>query len=235
MNNIPSFSQYIPSFTKGSFLPSLTAQQKKIVAFASLIFAALSVCYLAYRYCFKAQPLKKIDEEERVAPICSGALRSDQPTVISDEWGKIKLSINGKEAVFKDVVILPTTSTGKQTAIKWEWKWEKNELGQPSGMSHKPGIRMIDIEHYILSRADTPKPEVIILSQGRGDRTDKNDFTTRDHEGPGVLQIEAGVKEHLEKEGIEVIIAKTAAAVDKYKALTLETTKKVAAMIHTTC
>lgn len=230
MNNTPSISQYISSFTSGSFLPSLTAQQKQIAAFASLIFAGLSACYVVYHYYFKAQPIKKNDNEGGALPVRPA--QRDQPEVISDEWGKIVLSVNGKEAPpFKDVVILPTTSTGKQTAIKWEWKWEKDD----SGMSHKPGIRIKDIEKYILSRTDTPKPDVIILSQGRGHRKDKSAPNQRDNEGAGELQIEPGVKEHLEKEGIEVIIAKTAAAVDKYKALTLETTKKVAAMFHSTC
>lgn len=152
-----------------------------------------------------------------------------QPKIIADAWGTILLEVNGKETAFNDVVILPSDTAGNQVALEWNWKWENNEHGQNSGMSHKPGIRIKDIEHYILSRPDIEKPDVIILSQGRGHGGQ------RENPGPGILEVQPDVQEYLRKMGIEVHILKTEPALEKYQQLILEGKKRVAALIHTTC
>ena len=52
--NIPSFS-FAVSFFKESLMPSLSAQQKKILIIASLAFACLTACYMINRSCFRAK------------------------------------------------------------------------------------------------------------------------------------------------------------------------------------
>lgn len=146
-----------------------------------------------------------------------------QPDIVSDEWGEIILEFNGIEKKFRDVVILPS-----QEPVKWHWKWQKDGKNRSVGMSHVPGIRIVDVEHYILSQLEE-QPDVIILSKGRGHGGQRN------NPGPGILQIEPGVKEYLQEKGIEVYILKTAEAIEKYQQLRLEGSKRIAAMIHTTC
>lgn len=152
------------------------------------------------------------------------AIPNLNPEIISDQWGEIVLHLNGKNKKFKDAVILPADLNGKQLAEEWNWKWEK----EGSGMSHNPGIRMKDIEHYILSRKDILKPDVIILSQGRGHGG------KRDNNGPGILKVEEDVPAKLKEKGFEVHILKTLPAIEKYNEL-IRQGKKVAALIHTTC
>lgn len=152
-----------------------------------------------------------------------------QPKVISDAWGTITLAVNGKEATYKDVVILPSDSKGNQVALEWNWKWEKDDKDQSYGMSHQPGIRIKDVEHYILSHPGSVKPDVIILSQGRGHGGQ------RENPGPGILAVESDVQEYLTGKGIEVHILKTGPALEKYQQLIAEGKKRVAALIHTTC
>lgn len=52
--NLNSFSNGVNLFFKESVLPSVTAQQKKILMIASIAFGFLVACYLANRYFFKA-------------------------------------------------------------------------------------------------------------------------------------------------------------------------------------
>lgn len=143
-----------------------------------------------------------------------------QPEIISDNWGTITLKVNGVIKKFKDVIILP--SDDQQFAEEWNWKW-----GSES-MHHRPGIRISDIDHFILSK--TSKPDVIILTQGRGHGGQ------RDNPGPGILEVATEVRNYIEQQGIsEIHILKTAAAIEKYNEIRSQGKKRIAALIHTTC
>ncbi len=94
-------------------------------------------------------------------------------------------------------------------------------------MHHVPGIRISDVD-YFLSRSQK-RPEVIILSQGRGHGGGL------DNPGAGELKIEPGVETHLRNQGFsEIYILKTAAAIDKYSEMRIQG-KPTLALIHTTC
>lgn len=152
--------------------------------------------------------------------LAQGNMKFAQPEIVSDDWGKITLNINGSIQKFKDVVILP--SEDDQVAEAWNWAWDKE------AMHHSPGIRLKDVDHFILSR--TPKPDVVILSQGRGHGG------KRDNPGPGILEMEPGLREYIESRGIgKVYILKTAAAIEKYNEIRNQGNKRIAALIHTTC
>jgi hypothetical protein len=144
-----------------------------------------------------------------------------QPEIISDDWGTITLNVNGLVKQFKDVIILPSDDD-QQIAEEWNWKWG------PESMHHHPGIRINDIEHLILSK--TQKPDVIILTQGRGHGDQ------RDNPGPGILEVASEVRDYIEKQGVtEIYILKTAAAIEKYNQILSQGKKRIAALIHTTC
>lgn len=136
------------------------------------------------------------------------------PQIISDKWGKIVVKVNNKQHTFKDAVLLP------DEAKEWNWKWNATP------MSHDPGVRKIDLDHYILSC--NPKPEVVILSKGRGHGKGL------DNPGEGVLKVAGELTKYLLDNGIkDVYIEKTAESLRLYKEIS--TTKRVAALIHTTC
>lgn len=143
-----------------------------------------------------------------------------QPEIIADDWGRITLRLNGSVKLFKDVIILP--SDDRQVAEEWNWR------GGLEPMRHHPGIRINDVKQLILSK--TPKPDVIILTQGRGHGG------LRENAGPGILEVASGVREYIESQGVsEVYILKTAAAIEKYNEIRNQGTKRIAALIHTTC
>ncbi|MFI0436013.1 MAG: hypothetical protein ACH350_09900 [Parachlamydiaceae bacterium] len=147
-------------------------------------------------------------------------IEATQPEIVSDNWGTITLKVNGLVKKFKDVIILP--SDDRQVAEEWNWKW-----GSES-MHHHPGIRIIDIDHLILSK--TSKLDVIILTQGRGHGGQ------RDNSGPGVLEVATEVRDYIEQQGVpEIYILKTAAAIEKYNQIRSQGKKRIAALIHTTC
>lgn len=158
-----------------------------------------------------------------IASLCRRVSKKQDPSttaqaeIISEGWGTITLRA-GVTKIFKDVIILPSK---EQPFQEWNWQAEK------PFMRHHPGIRIIDIENLIFKH--TPTPDVIILSQGRGHGGQ------RDNPGPGILEVCAGVKEHIESQGVEVHILKTAAAIEKYNELRNEGKKHIAALIHTTC
>ena len=76
------------------------------------------------------------------------------PSIEEDGWGEILVKSEGKKIKFRDVVLLP------EKALPWDWKWSDDE-----GMDHSPGIREIDLDHYILSHS--PFPHTVILTTGR--------------------------------------------------------------------
>lgn len=193
-----------------------------------LCFAVLYCASLCGRVC-KKESLSPEDQtvSSKAKKILFSAI---QPEIVSDGWGTITLKVNGEEKTFKDVIILP--SDGDQIAKEWDWAWSS-----PS-MRHKPGIREIDILNLILPEERTNsdvsheariKPDVIILSQGRGHGGQ------RDNRGPGILEVGPNVPTYIKNQGIEVHILKTAAAIDKYNELRNEGKKHIAALIHTTC
>lgn len=145
---------------------------------------------------------------------------STQPEIISDDWGRIIVKMNGDTRTFKDVIILP--SEAKPMTQEWNWKWDKDD-----GMHHHPGIRIKDVEELILSKV--PKPDVIILSLGRGYGG------KRDNPGEGVLEVVPELKKYLEDQEIEVHILKTVKAIEKYNEIRVQGNKTIAALIHTTC
>jgi hypothetical protein len=138
----------------------------------------------------------------------SSSLKNEQPKIISDSWGKITVGLNGQSQTFKDAVLLP----GK--AIAWDWNWNVNE----GIMHHKPGIREIDLDHFILSQ--DPKPDVVILSRGRG--------LNPDNSLPGELNVDSRLEAYLK-------ILKTAESIKKYEEICKNSGVRVAALIHTTC
>jgi hypothetical protein len=140
-----------------------------------------------------------------------------KPMITYDEWGKIGVERRGKLENYKDVALTP------RRAEAWDWDWNK----QAGTMHHSPGIRQIDIDHYLLSSPHIP--EVVILSQGRGHGGGK------DNPGPGVLQVDPGLESYLLSKGVkQVHILKTAAAIEKYKECG-SNGWLTAALIHTTC
>jgi len=165
------------------------------------------------------------------------SIKESQAEIISDEWGKIVIKVNGVEQTFKDAIILP--SDGQQIAKEWNWKWDKNSTPGETGMSHSPGIRLKDIQQFILSKPI--QPDVIILSLGRGHGGQ------RDNSGPGVLKISPLLQSFFKPNGIgsfkfgqngktyELYTLKTAAAIAKYNEIRDQGNKRVAALIHTTC
>ncbi len=207
---LSSISSYT-SFLKENNSSSLFPFSKKTALIATAIFSGTALCF-AYIYCtFKA---KKLSPLKKAEPI--GA-----PEIISDDWGTISLKVNGLVKNFKDVMILP--SDDQQHAEEWDWKWDKN---QP--MRHRPGVRIKDVEHLILSQ--TPKPDVIILSQGRGHGG------KRSNPGPGILEIEPDVEKYIHDHGVsEVYMLKTDVAIEKYNEMCRQGQKRIAALIHTTC
>jgi hypothetical protein len=232
--NILYFSIYNLSSLKKNFVSSLNSQ-KKILFIAFIALGMLANCDKVCAGSFRTRLPYQSEGEKRVVTSFvtlkqeKGLTTFSQPILISDDWGEIILEVNGEEKKFKDVVILPSDIAGQQIALEWNWRWQTNEQGQSVGMSHQPGIRIIDIEHYILSREDIEKPDVIILSQGRGHGGQRENL------GPGILQVETDVESYLIEKGFEVYILKTAAALEKYQQLVREGKKRVAALIHTSC
>lgn len=143
-----------------------------------------------------------------------------QPEIVSDEWRAISLRVNGVIQKFRDVVILPSNDT--EIALEWDWKWDQEE------MQHRPGIRIKDIDHFIFSHV--PKPDVIILSRGRGLGGQL------DNAGPGMLEVDSSIRDYIVTQGVnEIYILKTAAAIKKYEEIRSQGNKRIAALIHTTC
>ena len=127
--------------------------------------------------------------------------------IISDSWAQIIIRFDGRDHSFKDAAIVPGS------AQEWDWNWNL-EAGP---MKHKPGIRTIDIDHFILSLPE--QPDAVILTQGR----------------LGVLRVDESLNDYLHGKGIkEVYIMKTATAIEKYNELIADG-KKVAGLFHTTC
>lgn len=148
-----------------------------------------------------------------------------QPEIVDDAWGTISVKVNGKIETFngsnKDVVITPNN------AQAWRWDWN---LQTP--MRHVPGIRKVDIDHFILSQPQVP--DVVILSKGRG-HGDQHGYQ-RENPGPGILEVDSSLDSYLKSKGVqEVYILKTAAAIAKYNELSKKGVKTIAALIHTTC
>lgn len=140
------------------------------------------------------------------------------PQILSNAWGSIQLACEGALQIFKDVAILG------MSARNWEWAWDGN------AMHHHPGIRIRDIDHYFFSRIGIEKPDVVILSTGRGHGGQL------DNPGPGILEVASDVEAYIRSKGIgEVHILKTAAAIQKYNAVRAEGGKRIFALIHTTC
>lgn len=128
-------------------------------------------------------------------------------SIISDSWAQIIVRFEGRDHRFKDAAIVPGS------AQEWDWNWNL-EAGP---MQHDPGLRTIDIDHFILSSPQ--KPDAVILTQGR----------------QGVLHVDERLKDYLHSKGIkEVYIMKTAPAIEKYNAL-ISQGKQVAGLFHTTC
>jgi len=177
-----------------------------------------------YSFFFNDNGLKKpshlqenpyADSTKAVSQVYS-RMMNIQPQIVSDDWGKISLRINGQNRDFKDVVISP------RDAEEWRWDWSA-----PS-MSHRPGIRVADLDRFILSIR--PLPDVVILSQGRGHGGKK------ENPGPGILKIDPSLNTYLKSKGVaEVHILKTAAAIDLYRQISNKGNKKIAALIHSTC
>lgn len=94
-------------------------------------------------------------------------------------------------------------------------------------MRHNPGIRIKDVDHYLAGK--TLKPgSVVILTQGRGHGGGL------ENPGPGILQVEDETVTHLQKQGLEVLVCKTAKAIENFNKL-MEEKREVFAFIHTTC
>ena len=87
-----------------------------------------------------------------------------------------------------------------------EWNW------QETGTSHSPGIQYSDIQELLDNSV-----KVVILSKGV----------------LGRLKVQKGVVEKLESADLKVYVLKTREAVKLYNELSKS--KKVGALIHTTC
>lgn len=87
-----------------------------------------------------------------------------------------------------------------------EWNWQETRT------SHSPGIQYSDIQELLDNSV-----KVVILSKGV----------------LGRLKVQKGVVEKLESAGIKVYVLKTREAVKLYNELSKS--KKVGALIHTTC
>ena len=87
-----------------------------------------------------------------------------------------------------------------------EWNW------QETGTNHSPGIQYSDIQELLDNSV-----KVVILSKGV----------------LGRLKVQKGVVEMLKSAGIKVYVLKTRGAVKLYNELSKS--KKVGALIHTTC
>jgi hypothetical protein len=87
-----------------------------------------------------------------------------------------------------------------------EWNWKE------TGTDHRPGIQPDDAEELLEHGA-----EVVILSQGR----------------VGALGVKRETIEWLERQGVEVKVLGTNEAIAEYNRLA--DTRKVAALIHSTC
>lgn len=87
-----------------------------------------------------------------------------------------------------------------------EWNW------QETGTNHSPGIQYSDIQELLDNSV-----KVVILSKGV----------------LGRLKVQKGVVEMLKSAGIKVYVLKTREAVKLYNELSKS--KKVGALIHTTC
>ena len=87
-----------------------------------------------------------------------------------------------------------------------EWNWKE------TGTDHRPGIQPDDVEELLEHGA-----EVVILSQGR----------------VGALGVKRETIEWLERQDVEVKVLGTNEAIAEYNRLA--DTRKVAALIHSTC
>lgn len=155
---------------------------------------------------------KEVEAGKVTAEIFCRSIGSSLPEIISDEWGKICLCIEGVNKTFRDVVI------NQSEAQEWNWSWSAHQ------MHHHPGVRKEDVNHFFFSSPHLPKPEAIILSRGRGDARAPG----------GVLEVMPGVEEEIRSRGVEVYVLKTEDAIAKYKQLQAQG-KRIGALIHTTC
>ena len=133
---------------------------------------------------------------------------SAQPLIRQNGWGWIDVeTVASSSKHMGDVILLPGS------VQKWDWNWNGSDY--KNQMHHLPGIRQIDIDHLLL----TSEPDVVILSKGRESK----------------LNIDIDIRSTMKKKGIELHVLKTEDAIVKYNALCAEGTKRVAALIHTTC
>lgn len=176
---------------------------EKIFKYVSVLLLRIVTCGLALKNETIRTWHEQVNNKKTVETIFCKALH--QPKIGKNSWGEI--TIEGYSTPFKDVVLLPGT------AQNWDWNWSANDK-----MAHHPGIRVMDIDHYLLS--SNVKPDVAILSRGR----------------ENVLQVDEKLSIYLKTKGItEVYIQKTEEAIVTYNKLCEMGSKKVAALIHSTC
>ena len=121
------------------------------------------------------------------------------PEIVANAWGTITLKVNNHLKAFKDVAILPTDEfLQEQVVQEWDWRWNAVDP-----MRHRPGIRECDLDRFFY-KEDLPKPEVVILTRGRGHGANL------DNPGPGELQVDEALIGYLKAKGVgEVYILKT--------------------------
>jgi hypothetical protein len=225
--------QDLSNCKKNDYKTNVLGLLKIFSYFIVIIPLAFAAVYGAASLCGRVSKIQQLSSNDKIvndqaktilksntAINLSKGIETTQAEIISDGWGTITLKLNGLTKNFKDVVILP--SYDQQIAEDWNWGWD-NEI-----MHHRPGVRIKDIEQLIFSK--TPKPDVVILSQGRGHGGQ------RENPGPGILEISLDVKEYIESQGIsEIYMLKTVGAIEKYNEIRSQGQKRIAALIHTTC
>src|ERR1700730_5427672 len=136
VTSVYSFSNYVISLLKDNVLPSLTAQQKKILLIASVAFSCLASCYLIYRCCFRTKPLTdgndqnnvllknplvKQDPTDPVAPLLGDAekpIHNDDIEKLSPISLQEKLEIAKKKGAFLKTLDLKNTDVIDQQLQK---------------------------------------------------------------------------------------------------------------------
>lgn len=133
---------------------------------------------------------------------------SAQPIICQSGWEWIDIeTATSTTKYIGDVILLPGS------VQQWNWKWKGSDF--TNQMQHLPGIRQDDIDTLLLPS----EPDVVILSKGRESK----------------LNIALDVRDHMRDKKIELHVLKTEDAITKYKAICAQGTKRVAALIHTTC